>query len=113
MTTRKKADDWGDDGFPPPPPTPEESFWFDPLRDLLAPYSPAESVKEADVFYSTHDLIAALDQHFATLQGALVFEVREPIDAKLFVEGVQKLGFRAVNTGGLTMQWILKRRPEN
>jgi hypothetical protein len=85
---------------------PEEIAWYDALRKLLSIYEPAAE-SEAEKYFSTSEIVAALEQHFGYEQGDP--EVRF-VDGKLLVEQLHGLGYDTVNIGGLGLQWMMKKK---
>jgi hypothetical protein len=81
--------------------------FYDALRLILKPYVPVEQEEDSDLQYTTNELIQAVETHYAIPQG-------DPgllgIDGEKLVEYMITLGFHCANTGGLQLQWLLKKR---
>lgn len=77
------------------------------LDSLLAPYDPVKNERDSDVQWSTNEIISALEMHYGYSQGDGDENV---IDGKELVEALTEKGFFAVNTGGLNLQWLMKKK---
>jgi hypothetical protein len=77
------------------------------LDSLLGPYEPVEKERDADVQWSTNEMVAALEMHYGYPQGEADAGV---IDGKELVEALGDKGFIAVNTGGLNLQWLMRKK---
>jgi hypothetical protein len=89
-------------------PVPGEIPIEDALSILLDPYVPAMDRTEADAYYTTSEIIKSLEEHYSVPQGSGDF-VTITAGAKV-VEELKRRGFKYVNTGGLQLEWMMKRR---
>ena len=80
----------------------------DAVKKLLAPYIPVEDPKDADVYFTTKEIITALEEHYGVPQGDNSFIT---LDAgQRVMDKLVSLGYSYINTGGLTLQWIMKKK---
>lgn len=91
----------------PPGNDPPAIEFYESLLKLLAPYQPAENESESDKQFTTTDIVHAVELHFNIPQGDP--EARG-IDSGKLVGYLESMGYKAVNTGGLTLQWLMKKR---
>ncbi len=89
------------------PKSPKPVEFKEALVDLLQPYEAVDYEKDSDVQYSTPELIQALEEHLGIMQGDSDIP---GIDAADLVNYMLDLGFKRVNTGGLTLEWLLKKK---
>lgn len=92
---------------PPDPDAPRQIEFYESLLELLKPYQPVDNERDSDLQYSTNELIQALEQHYGVPQG-------DPdvtgIDTEKLVDYMKALGYVCVNTGGLQLQWLLRKK---
>ncbi len=94
-----------EDAMPPPP----EINWQDDLKQLLAPYQPAQA-SNASNYFTTAEIVQALEEHYGVPQGIVGKEIVTLIPGSEVVEQMRALGYTAANTGGLHFQWLLKKK---
>jgi hypothetical protein len=82
-------------------------IFHESLAKLLMPYQPANTEKEADYTFTTNELIQALEMHYAVPQGDADLAVISGTD---LVNELYKFGYKAVNTGGLQLEWLMKKK---
>jgi hypothetical protein len=87
----------------------DQTPWYDALRRLLSSYEPAAERSEATDFFTTNEIVSAIEEHYGILKG--ISDAGPWVDGQQLLDEMQALGFRAENTGGLQMQWLLKRKP--
>ena len=75
---------------------------------LLEPYIPAKSEKESDIQFSTNEIIAALELHYGVPQGNPDYYTKNA--GVIVVSKLKEMGFIFINTGGLQLQWLMKKR---
>jgi hypothetical protein len=80
----------------------------DALETLLAPYVPADDPLEADKLFSTNDIISALEMHYGVPQGSTDY-ITLAAGPKI-VEILTTKGFKYANTGGLSLQWMFRKK---
>lgn len=85
----------------------EDIDFYDSLRRLLLPYQPVDNEADSDVQYSTNELIQAIEVHYAIPQGD---KESAGIDGEKLVEYMITLGYECKNTGGLQLQWLMRKR---
>jgi hypothetical protein len=91
----------------PPSDEPAAIEFYESLIDLLQPYEPADTEAESDKQFTTAEIVQAIEIHYNIPQGdakAL------GIDKEKLVDYLKALGYKSVNTGGLTLQWVMKKR---
>lgn len=92
---------------PPDPDAVKPIEFYESLIELLRPYEPVDNELDSDLQYSSLEIVQAIEQHFGIPQG-------DPdvtgIDKEQLVDYMKALGYRCVNTGGLQLQWLLKKR---
>jgi hypothetical protein len=79
------------------------------LRNFLLPYEPAASIKEADKFFTTNEILAKLEMHLGMIRRSDPFGIENGINGLEVVTEISALGFKAANVGGC-MQWLMKKR---
>lgn len=81
--------------------------FYDALRILLAIYEPAENELQSDKQFTTAEIVKALEEHYLVPQG----EANDTqIDGEAIVDYLYALGYRYINTGGLMLQWLMKKK---
>lgn len=93
----------------PPVLGPTEIEFYDCLRKLLSIYEPVETEIESDKQFTTAEIIQAVELHYNISQGDP--EVKG-IDGSKLVDYLTALGFICINTGGLMIQWLMKKKPQ-
>lgn len=91
----------------PPTNEPKALEFYESLVTLLEIYEPAETELDSDKQYTTAEIIQAVELHYNVPQGDL--ESRG-IDGQALVDYLKSLGFKYKNTGGLMLQWLMKRK---
>lgn len=87
--------------------TPDQIPWYDSLRAMLAPYQPVATHQEADKEFTTAEIKAALELHYAVPQGDPEHSM---INGLELVDVLHELGFTAANMGGLGLHWLMKKK---
>jgi hypothetical protein len=85
--------------------------WYETIRVLLEPYSPAFSEKESTIAYTSAELIQAIEEHHGIPQGPVCKTIHIYVQESDFLRAMKYLGFRQTNTGGLQLQWLMKPKP--
>ena len=85
--------------------------YYESLRLVLEPYTPAVDVRDAEQFVSSAELIASIEQHHGVVQGTQQGMAENWIRPYDFVRAMRYLGYREKNTGGIQLQWLLKKKP--
>lgn len=87
---------------------PMDTIHEDAIDILLREFEPVDTLRESDTRFTTAEIIRAIELHYHVPQGSTDYFTR---DAGLkVVQKLQKLGFRYVNTGGLKLEWIMRKR---
>ncbi len=95
----------------PPRQTPVPDLpWFETLRTVLEPYQPAENVAEADQHFSSSEIIQSIERHHGVPQGPAGKDIALWVAPADFVRAMKHLGFQEQNTGGLQLQWLMKKK---
>ena len=84
--------------------------YYNTLREALLPYQPAKDKSDATEFFSSAEIIASIEQHHGVPQGPVGKEIERWIMPGDFVRAMEQLGFRAINTGGLQLTWLMKKK---
>lgn len=90
-------------------PKKEEIDFLPTLRNFLSAYTPAAAVKEADKFFTTHEIIAKVESHLGMVRRSDPFGIDNGINGLEVVTEISALGFKAANVGGC-MQWLMKKK---
>lgn len=77
------------------------------LNDLLDPYEPVFTERESDIQWTTNEIIQSIEMHYGMPQGDAE---KIGIDGKKLVDELTRLGFKASNTGGLQLQWLMRKK---
>lgn len=85
----------------------KEIEFKDTLRHMLRIYQPVEDERDSDYQFTTQELVKAIEIHFGIPQGE---ETTPRFDAQDLVDYMYELGYTCVNTGGLQMQWLMKKK---
>lgn len=101
----RKTDD--DDIDEKDEPNPYEKLQ-DAVAILMAPYDPVEDIKESDTFYSTNEIIQAIEEHYGVPQGDASFTT--PDAGYRVVTKMIELGFKYINSGKLQLTWIMRKK---
>jgi hypothetical protein len=100
-----------DDSFPEEPVPVIELPYYETLREILEPYRAVNSEDQADKLFTSAEIIRAIEEHHGVPQGPMgKCGIKEWVMPDDFARAMKHLGFRAVNTGGLQLQWLLKRK---
>lgn len=92
-------------------PTPvKELPYYNSLREALEPYIPAKDAANATDFFTTAEIIAAVEQHHGVPQGPQKGVAENWVQPGDFVRAMHHLGFREVNVGGLQLSWLCKKK---
>lgn len=86
----------------------QEIGMHDAIDILLSPYEPAYDEKDADTHFTTAEIIGAVERHYGVPQGSTDFHTGNA--GLKVVQKLQQMGFKFINTGGLKLQWIMRRR---
>jgi hypothetical protein len=85
--------------------------YYETLRAILEPYTPVDEERHADKTFSSTEIINAIEEHHGVPQGPAhkgsIVEWVEPDD---FVRAMKYCGFKAVNGGGLSLVWLMKKK---
>jgi hypothetical protein len=106
---------WDDDfGDIPQEPTPVMDLpWYQSLRTLLEPYDPVKEERDSDQQFTSAEIISSIEQHHGVPQGPQQGLAKDWILPEDFVRAMEYLGYRAVNAGGLQLQWLMKKKLAN
>jgi hypothetical protein len=77
------------------------------VRKLLSPYTPAATEKEADKYFTTQEIISAIEQHYGISQSDPEAQLINGVE---LVNVLEELNYRSANISGLEMQWLMKRK---
>lgn len=80
----------------------------DAIDILMKAYEPVTDPKEAEIYFSTNEIIQAIEEHYGLPQGDPAFH--QPIAGTKVVQKLGRLGFVYINPGRLQLQWIMKKR---
>jgi hypothetical protein len=81
--------------------------FYESLMQLLAIYEPADTEEKSDKQFTTPEIVQALEQHYNVPQGDADVT---GIDGEQLVDYLEALGYKFVNTGGLSLQWLMKKK---
>lgn len=84
--------------------------YYDTLRTVLEPFTAVSSEADADRTFLSAEIIKAIEEHHGVPQGAQQGKAVDWVKPEDFVRAMTYLGFKAVNTGGLGLQWLMKNK---
>lgn len=84
--------------------------WYETLLVILEPYQPATSEADADERFSSTEIIQSIEQHHGVPQGPIGKEIHIMVSWEDFVAVMRRLGYRETNSGGVQLQWLLKKK---
>jgi hypothetical protein len=102
-------DDFDDDFAKEPTPVIDLPY-YETLRTVLEPYTPAADEASADRTFTSTEIIKAIEEHHGVPQGLQKGEAQAWVQPEDFVRAMQYQGYRAVNTGGMQLEWLLKNK---
>jgi hypothetical protein len=103
--------DEDDDDFETPPVPVVDLPYYQTLRAILEPYLPADDEKSSDKTFTSAEIINAIEQHHGVPQGPVAKgDVTQWVEPEDFTRAMTYLGFKAVNVGGLALQWLMKKK---
>ena len=90
------------------PPAEQPTLDFTHALDaMLELYQPANFAGEADKHFTTPEIIQAIETHYGIPQGDPELSL---VNGYWLVEELSRRGYKYVNTGGLQLSWILKKK---
>lgn len=110
MSTENDEDDFDLPGKKKKPIKVTDLPWYETLRKVLEPYKPVANSKDADVFFTSSEIISSIEQHHGVPQGIVGANIKEFVFADDFVRAMRYCGFTEVNAGGVGLQWIMKKK---
>lgn len=90
-------------------PVPQLPF-YQTLRTVLEPYQPAISEADADHYFTSAEIIQAIEQHHGVPQGPVGKEIHTWVQPDDFVRCMRYLGYHEANAGGMQLHWLLKKK---
>jgi len=88
----------------------QDLAWYETLRIILENYQPATSDADADERFSSTEIIKSIEEHHGVPQGVVGKEIHILVSWEEFVAVMRRLGYREVNTGGVQLHWLLKKK---
>jgi hypothetical protein len=108
---KKNFDDFDDDDplldLVPVPDLP----YYQTLRTILEPYMPVDDEKNADKTFTSAEIIKSIEEHHGVPQGPVAKgDVEKYVYPDDFTRAMTYCGFKAVNSGGLGLVWLMKKK---
>lgn len=100
-----------DDDFEKEPTPVIDLPYYETLRTVLEPYTAANDDASADRTFSSAEIIKAIEEHHGVPQGMNGKRGAEKwVMPEDFVRAMKYLGYKAVNMGGLQLEWLMKAK---